>query len=50
MFFSYVTNEEVCTIFKQLRNKETIGFDSFDVKILKHSGETFFQIFQQVSF
>ena len=39
MYFSYVTDEEVCTIFKELKNKKSIGFDGFDVKILKHSAE-----------
>ena len=39
MYFSYVTDEEVCTIIKELKNKKSIGFDGFDVKILKHSAE-----------
>ena len=36
MYFSYVTDEEVCTIIKELKNKKSIGFDCIDV-ILKHS-------------
>ena len=40
MNFSYVTDEEVCTIIKELKNKGSIGFDSIDVKILKHSAES----------
>ena len=39
MYFSYVTDEEVCTIIKELKNKKFIGFDGIDVKILKHSAE-----------
>ena len=39
MYFSYVTDEEVCTIIKELKNKNSIGFDGIDVKILKHSAE-----------
>ena len=39
MYFSYVTDEEVCTIIKELKNKKSIGFDSIDVKILKLSAE-----------
>ena len=27
MYFSYVTDEEVCTIFKELKNEKSIGFD-----------------------
>ena len=37
MYFSYVTDEEVCTIIKELKIKKSIVFD---VKILKHSAET----------
>ena len=40
VYFSYVTDEEVCTIFKELENKKSIGFDGIDVKILKRSAET----------
>ena len=39
MYFSYVTDEEVCTKIKELKNKKSIGFDGIDVKILKHSAE-----------
>ena len=39
MYFSYVTDEEVCTIIKEIKNKKSIGFDGIDVKILKHSAE-----------
>ena len=39
MYFPYVTDEEVCTILKEVRNKRSIGFDGIDVKILKHSAE-----------
>ena len=39
MYFSYVTDEEVCTIFKELKTKKSINFDDIDVKILKHSAE-----------
>ena len=39
MYFSYVTDEQVCTIFKELKNKKSIGFDGIDIKILKHSAE-----------
>ena len=39
MYFSYVTDEEVCTIIKELKNKKSIGFDGIDVKSLKHSAE-----------
>ena len=39
MYFSYVSDEEVCTIIKELKNKNSIGFDGIDVKILKHSAE-----------
>ena len=39
MYFSYVTDEEVCTIFKELKNKKSIVFDGIDVKVLKHSAE-----------
>ena len=39
MYFSYVTDEEVCTIIKKLGNKKSVGFDGIDVKILKHSAE-----------
>ena len=39
MYFSYITEEEVCTIFKELKNKKSVGFDGTDVKILKHSAE-----------
>ena len=39
MYFSYVTDEEVCTIIKELKNKKSIGFDGIDVKILKHSAK-----------
>ena len=27
LYFSYVTEEEVCTIIKELKNKNSIGFD-----------------------
>ena len=40
MYFLYVTDEEVCTIIKELKNKKSIGFDCIDVIILKHSAET----------
>ena len=39
MYFSYVTDEEVCTITKELKNKKSIGFDGINVKILKHSAD-----------
>ena len=39
MYFSNVTDEEVCTIIKELKNKKSIGFDGIDVKILKRSAE-----------
>ena len=39
MYFSYVTDEEVYTLFKKLKNKKSIGFDGIDVKILKRSVE-----------
>ena len=39
MYFSYPTDEEVCTITKELKNKQSIGFDGIDVKTLKHSVE-----------
>ena len=39
MYLSYVTDEEVCTIFKELKTKKSIGVDDIDVKILKHSAE-----------
>ena len=41
MHFSYITDEEVCTSIKELRNKKSIGFDDNDMKISKHSVETF---------
>ena len=31
MYFSYVTDEEVCTIIKEFKNKKSIGFDGIDV-------------------
>ena len=39
MYFSYVTDEEVCTIIKELTSKKSIGLDGIDVKNLKHSAE-----------
>ena len=39
MYVSYVTDEEVCTIFRELKTKKSIGFDGIDLKILKHSAE-----------
>ena len=39
MYVSYVFDEEVFTIVKELKNKKSIGFDGIDVKILKHSAE-----------
>ena len=39
LFFSYVTDEEVCTRIKEIKNKKSIGFDGIDVKMLKHSAE-----------
>ena len=39
MYFSYVIDEEVCTIIKELKNKRSIGSDGIDVKVLKHSAE-----------
>ena len=39
MYVSYVTDEEVCSIIKELKNTKSIGFVGIDVKILKHSTE-----------
>ena len=39
MYFSYVTDEVVCTIIKELKNKRSIGFDGTDAKIFKRSAE-----------
>ena len=39
MYFSYVTDEDVCAIMKEIKNKKSIGCDGIDVKILKHSAE-----------
>ena len=41
MYFSYVTDEEVCKITEKLKNEKSVGFDSIDVKFLKHSAEIF---------
>ena len=35
MYFSNVTDEEVCRIIKELKNKKSIGFDGIDVKIFQ---------------
>ena len=39
MYFLYVSDEEVCTIIRELGNKKSVCFDGFDVKILKNSAE-----------
>ena len=48
MYISYVTDQEVCTIDKEIKNKKLIGFDGFDVKILKHSAEIVCKYFVSV--
>ena len=32
LYISYITDEEVCTIIKELKNKKSIGFDGIDLK------------------
>ena len=39
IYFSYVTDDEVCRLIKELKNKKSIGFDGIDVKFLKHSAK-----------
>ena len=41
MYFSYVTDEEVCKKVKESKNKKSIVFDGIYVKNLKHSAQNF---------